>query len=51
MRTIYGTVSLGFPGAEISFEFDVPDEATDEEIDQECWNWGSQYLESWWEED
>ncbi len=49
MRTLYGTISLGNPASEINFEFEVEDDATNEEIDIACWETGIEYVETWWE--
>lgn len=49
MRTLKGTVSLG--SADVGFEFEVPDDATEEEIDQECWEYANSYISCYWEED
>jgi hypothetical protein len=49
MKIIKGTVSLG--SADVGFEFEVPDDATEEEIDQECWEYANSYISCYWEED
>lgn len=50
MRTLKGTVSLGYAGADVEFEFEVPDDATEKEIDKECWEIGAGYVECYWED-
>ena len=50
MRTLKGTISLGYAGADVDFEFKVPDDATEEEIDKECWEIGTGYVECYWED-
>lgn len=50
MRTLYGTISLDNSMTEIDFEFEVEDDATNEEIDEICWEEGIAYVETWWEE-
>ena len=50
MRTLKGTVSLGYVGADVEFEFEVPDDATEEKIDKECWEMGMEYVECYWED-
>lgn len=57
MRTIKGVVSLGsvWSGTEFEFEFEVPDNATDEKIDEACWKDAVEYvecyIECYWEEE
>ena len=51
MRTLKGTVSLGYVGADVEFEFEVPDDATEEKIDKECWEMGMEYVECYWEDE
>lgn len=48
MRTIKGVVSLGYAGADVEFEFEVPDDATEEEINQECWEYANSYINCYW---
>lgn len=50
MRTLKGTVSLGYAGADVEFEFEVPDDATEEKIEKTCWETGCEYISCWWEE-
>ena len=50
MRTLKGTVSLGYVGPDVEFEFEVPDDATEEKIDKECWEMGMEYVECYWED-
>ena len=48
MRTLKGTVTLSY--ADVEFEFKVPDDATEEEIDQECWEYANSYISCYWED-
>lgn len=50
MRTLKGTISLGYAGADVEFEFEVPDDATEDKINEECWECGVEYVNCWWEE-
>ena len=50
MRTLKGTVSLGYVGADTEFEFEVPDDATEEEINEECWLCATEYIDCYWED-
>lgn len=36
MRTFTGTIKTDVDGSEVEFEFDVPDEATQEQIEEEA---------------
>lgn len=51
MRTLKGTISLGYVGADVEFEFEVPDDATEEEINAACWECATEYIDCYWEED
>lgn len=51
MRTLKGTVSLGYAGADVEFEFEVLDDATEEEIQEACWECATEYIDCYWEED
>ena len=51
MRTLKGTISLGYVGADTEFEFEVPDDATEEEINAACWECATEYIDCYWEED
>lgn len=48
MRKLKGIVSLSY--ANVEFEFEVPDDATEEEIDQECWEYSNSYISCYWED-
>ena len=48
MRTLKGTVSLSY--ANVEFEFEVPDDATEEEINKIGWEYAIEYIDWWWEE-
>lgn len=50
MRTLKGTVSLGYAGADVEFEFEVPDDATEEEINAVCWECAIEYIDCYWED-
>lgn len=50
MRTIKGVVSLGYAGADVEFEFEVPDDATEEEINKIGWEYATEYIDWWWED-
>ena len=50
MRTLKSTVSLGYVGADVEFEFEVPDDATEEEIDEACWESATEYIDCYWED-
>ena len=48
MRKIKGTVTLRY--ADVEFEFEVPDDATEEEINEECWLCAISYIDCYWED-
>lgn len=48
MRKLKGIVSLSY--ANVEFEFEVPDDTTEEEIDQECWEYANSYISCYWED-
>lgn len=50
MRTLKGTVSLGYAGADVEFEFEVPDDATEEEINAVRWECAIEYIDCYWED-
>lgn len=49
MRKIKGTIVLKY--AEVGFEFEVPDDATDEEITKICQDYAMEYVYCTWKED
>ena len=48
MRTIKATISLGYLGADVEFEFEVTDDATEEEINERCQEYATDYIEIDW---
>ena len=44
MRTIKGTISLEYVGTDVEFEFEVPDDATEEEISKTGWEYAADYI-------
>lgn len=48
MRTLKGTVTLSY--ADVEFEFKVPDDATEEEINEKCWLCAISYIDCYWED-
>lgn len=50
MRTLKGTISLAYAGDDVDFEFEVPDDATEEEINEECWSCAISYIDCYWED-
>lgn len=50
MRTIKATISLGYTGADVEFEFEVPDDATEKEINELCWEYATDYIQVDWED-
>lgn len=51
MRVIKATASFGFIGAEYEKEFEFDDETTDEEIEDEIYQWACEYVDTDWEEE
>lgn len=49
MKKIRACCSIGYRGAEHKEEFEFEDEVTDDEIDDEIYEWAKQFLETWWE--
>lgn len=49
MRTFKGYVSVGLVGCTRSYEFEVDDEATDEEIEEANQDMMWSYIETWFE--
>lgn len=50
MRKIKAHCGIGYAGAEYKEEFEFDDDTTDDEIENEIYNWAEQFLETWWEE-
>lgn len=50
MRKLKGIISLEYPYPDKEFEFEVPDDATEEEINRECWECATAYIGCWWED-
>ena len=50
MRTLKGTISLAYAGEDVDFEFKVSDDATEEEINEECWLCAISYIDCFWED-
>lgn len=51
MRTIRGYITAGGSAASVvKFDFEVEDDATQEEIEKACWEAGCNYIDCWWEE-
>lgn len=48
MRTIKGYISSNGPVH--IFDFEVEDDASDDEIADACWKAGCNYIDCWWEE-
>lgn len=48
MRTIKGYISSNSPVH--IFDFEVEDDASDDEIADACWKAGCNYIDCWWEE-
>lgn len=46
-----GTCGFGYPGATHTEEFEFPDNYTEEEMESELWEWASQFVEVWFEDD
>lgn len=51
MKTIYVHLSIGYPTACHDDELEVPDDATEEEIDEIVSEWAHNYIEYSWRED
>lgn len=43
MRTLKGIVILSY--VRVEFEFEVPDDATEEEINELCWEYATSYID------
>lgn len=50
MKRITAHCGIGFAGAEHYESFEFPDDMTDDEINDEIYDWAKQFLEVWWEE-
>lgn len=50
MRTFKGKVSTGLVGSEMEFEFEVEDDATEQEINDEGWQAACELINTEWEE-
>ena len=48
MRKMKGTIVLKH--ADVEFEFEVPDDATEEEISKIGWDYVADYIYWWWED-
>jgi hypothetical protein len=42
-------LSIGYPSAEHDEEIEVPDDATELDIEQAVAEWAGEYIETWWE--
>lgn len=50
MRKVHVEAQYGFHNCFHEEEFEFPDEYTDEEIEDELWEWAAQYVEIAWKE-
>lgn len=50
MREFKGTIGIGLANAYREFEFDVDDDATEDEIERAGIDAANNYIEIWWEE-
>ncbi len=48
MKKITAHCGIGFCGAEHEEEFEFEDTATEEEIEEELYDWANQFLDVWW---
>jgi len=51
MRRIHAEANYGFVGTEIEEDFEFDDNVTDEEIDDEIWNWACEQVGVSWREE
>lgn len=51
MRKIHAQASFGFCGATHETIFEFEDDVTEEEIDEEVWEWATQFVDICWEEE
>lgn len=49
MIKVKATCGIGFYGAEHEEEFEFDDDYTEQEIDDEIWEWATQWLSVSWE--
>lgn len=50
MRKVHVEAQYGFHNCSYEEEFEFPDEYTDEEIEDELWEWAAQFVEIEWKE-
>ena len=50
MRKIKAYCGIGYFGAEHNDIMEIDEETTEDEIADKVWDWGQQFLETWWEE-
>ena len=51
MKKVYASANFGFVGATHEDIFEFEDDATEEEIEKEVWEWATQFLEIYWAEE
>ena len=51
MKTIYTTLSIGLAGAVQRDELEVPDEASEDEIQEIVKDWANNYIDFGWSEE
>ena len=51
MKVINMRASFGFVGAVHEDQMEVPDGYTEEDINEEVWNWAQQFVDTEWEEE
>lgn len=49
MKKIVAHCGIGYHGAEHEDVFEFEDTFTQEEIEEEIWEWATQFLEIWWD--
>ena len=49
MKKIIAHCGIGYCGAEHEEEFEFDDNYTDEEIEEEIYDWATQFLDVWWD--
>ena len=51
MKKIYAETSFGFAGATHKKIFEFEDDIPAEEINEEVWDWATQFVDIYWEEE